>query len=120
MTKTNTAEKCNCWKCANLTAERLHEGFLWCQECQDFYLGTFDIKDTHNMEKNLCINCLGRMDMKSYMDILKNMTARDLFIHETPVKQLPLEVVKSIDFVSEKDRKDLIEYLVNGKSENDF
>jgi len=39
------------------------------------------------------------------------MSKRDLFIHETNVHDLPLELVKTIEFVNEKVKSDLIEYL---------
>ena len=104
-------EKCQCWKCQNLEGERLHEGFRYCQGCQGFFMGTFDIRDTHNQVRDLCVNCIGRMDINSYMELVKYMSKRDLFIHETNVYDLPLELVKTIDFVNQKVKAELIEYL---------
>ena len=102
---------CKCWKCQNLEIERLHEGFRYCEGCEGFFLGTFDIKVSHNQTKDLCVTCIGRMDIKSYMVLEKTMTKRDLFIHETNVYDLPLELVKTIEFVSQSIKDELIEYL---------
>ena len=93
----------------------LHEEYQQCSGCKEFFTTTLRVdNDEFNPTSysKKCLICFEMCcNMEDYVNVMKSLDPYSKYVLSTPAKKLNIEVVRDIEFVSDKVKNDLIKYL---------